>query len=185
MPCTGLRAHQADFASYQEIIRVWVKRLVNEFLADIRPVGIGRVDERYTEGNGAPQHANCLIEVAGWTPDARAGDAHRAEAKPHNRPLAVDSKRAGVRGDPRRTSSPRCHVGSHLNSKFKSVIRHPADNRSRPTGSSTVPEQMTLPLPWEPWNSTGPHVESANLGLVQDDGELGRGWRSFAHQSAW
>jgi hypothetical protein len=59
-----------------------VKGLCNQQLAGLWSIGISRVDEVDAELNGTSQNFAGVITIRRPTPNALAGDAHRAKAKP-------------------------------------------------------------------------------------------------------
>ena len=59
------------------------------------PVGVGGVDEVDAELGQAPQDGEGLVAVLGRTPDAVAGDAHRAVAEAGDLEVAADLEGAG------------------------------------------------------------------------------------------
>src|ERR1019366_1801933 len=60
-----------------EALRVRVQRLPDQFFSDIRSVGVGGVDEIHPELDRAPEHADRLVVIARWAPNARSGELHR------------------------------------------------------------------------------------------------------------
>src|ERR1044072_4838204 len=69
-----------------------MQRLRDQLFADFRTVRLGRVDEIHAELDRALEDANRFIAILRRTPDAFAGDAHRAEAEPVDREIAADGE---------------------------------------------------------------------------------------------
>jgi hypothetical protein len=70
-----------------------MERLADELLRQVRPVGIGSVDEVDAELRQALQRAYGLRLVFRRTPNAFSGDAHGAEAEAMDFDLAADLER--------------------------------------------------------------------------------------------
>ena len=97
VPHVGTRTHQAALGGDDEIVRVGVEGFGDEVLADLGPVGVGRVDEVDAQLHGAAQHSDGLVVVFGRTPDAGAGDAHGTEAEsPHRALTELEGAGGGV-----------------------------------------------------------------------------------------
>jgi hypothetical protein len=79
----------------QAIIRV--EHFLDEILADIGPVTVGRIDEVDAETGQAPERLDCSVVIRGRAPDAWSGDAHRTETQTINDQVAADGERAGSR----------------------------------------------------------------------------------------
>jgi hypothetical protein len=60
---------------------VRVEGLGEDQLTDVRPVGVGGVDEVDAKLDRPADHPDGLVPVPGLAPDARTGDPHRAEAE--------------------------------------------------------------------------------------------------------
>ena len=58
-----------------------MQRLGDQLLVDVRPVGVGGVEEIAAELVRAAQHAKGVRAVARRSPDVRSADAHGAEAE--------------------------------------------------------------------------------------------------------
>src|ERR1700737_1827189 len=76
---------KTGFGRDQKIGRIWMQRLGDETLGNYRTVGVGRVDEIDSQLDRAPQDSDRLGMVGRFSPDARAGELHRAEPEPGNR----------------------------------------------------------------------------------------------------
>src|SRR5206468_3208430 len=61
-------------------------------LADMRAVRLRRVDEVHAELDGAAEHRQRFGAVARRTPDAFAGDPHRAETEAANIEVAAEGE---------------------------------------------------------------------------------------------
>jgi hypothetical protein len=71
-----------------------IECFADELLRDIRPIGICGVDEIDAELRDALQRPQRFRSIFGRTPDAAAGDAHRAEAEAMDLGIAADLERA-------------------------------------------------------------------------------------------
>ena len=71
---------------------VRVQRFADQFLGDIRAVGVGGVDEVDAEFDGAAQDANAFVAVVGRTPDTLSGQAHGAESQAVHCEVAADAE---------------------------------------------------------------------------------------------
>src|SRR5437868_11638387 len=81
---------KARFGRNQKIGRIRMERLGEETLGNFGPVGVGGVDEIDSQLDRALQDGNCLGMVGRFSPDAGAGESHRAETEPANRDVATD-----------------------------------------------------------------------------------------------
>jgi hypothetical protein len=73
--------HQTGLGGDEQLLRIRVQRLADDLLADVRPVAVRRVDEVDAEVDRPAQYPDALGPVGRLTPDARSGQAHRAEAE--------------------------------------------------------------------------------------------------------
>ena len=71
-----------------------MQRLADQFLGDVRAVGVGGVDEVDAELDGAAQHADAFVVVVRRAPDTLAGQAHGAESEAVDREVAADAERS-------------------------------------------------------------------------------------------
>ena len=90
-PLTGSRPRQAAFRRDNEPFRIRMKRLGDQQFAGFRPVSIGRVDQVHTEFDRASQNFERIVAVSRPTPNAFAGDAHRAKAEAIDREIAAQT----------------------------------------------------------------------------------------------
>ena len=97
---------EADLGGDDEVVRVRVQRLADQRVGDVRAVGVGGVDERDAQFDGAPQHADRLRRIVRVAPDTLAGELHRAVAEPVHRQVAAE--REGARGTGEGLAG-RCH----------------------------------------------------------------------------
>jgi hypothetical protein len=67
--------------------------LGDQALADLRAVRVGRVDQVHPQLDDAAQQPLGLVGVVRRSPDAVAGDPHRAEAQPAHLEIAADRER--------------------------------------------------------------------------------------------
>ena len=88
-PETGLGGDQHAFIGMQ--------RLVDQQLRHVGPVGVGRVDKVDAEIGQALERAQRFRAVGRRAPNARAGDAHGAEAEAIDLDIAADLEAAGLR----------------------------------------------------------------------------------------
>lgn len=106
---------EATLCRDHQPLRIRVQRLGDEFLGHVWPVRVGRVDEIHSELDGAPKHADRFFLVRRRPENARASDAHGAQAHAIDDEIAAerDAPRAGRgRGAGilvRRTLMVRCH----------------------------------------------------------------------------
>src|SRR5450432_3977467 len=89
-PVVGPRSLKTGFGRDQKIGRIWMQRLGDKTLGDYWPVRIGRIDEIDSQVDRAPQDGDRFRMVAWFSPDAGAGELHRAEAEPANGNVATD-----------------------------------------------------------------------------------------------
>ncbi len=89
-PAARPRPGQPALAGDDQVIGVGVQRLGDQGLADIGPVGVGRVDEVDSQFDGAAQRRLGPLPVRRLAPDAVAGDPHRAEAQPVDGEVPAD-----------------------------------------------------------------------------------------------
>ena len=94
-PAPGAGAQQPALGGDHEAVGVRVQRLGDELLAHPRPVAVGGVDEVDAQLDGAAQHAPGLAAIGRVADDARAGDAHRAEAEAVHGEVAADGDGPG------------------------------------------------------------------------------------------
>ena len=77
-------------------LAIGVKRLLDQRFGEIRPVGIGGVDEVDAEFRQALEGPQGFRAVFRRSPDAPPDNAHRAEAQPIDREGASDLKATGL-----------------------------------------------------------------------------------------
>ena len=75
-----------------EPVRIRVQRLADQFLGDVRAVGVRGVDEVDAELDEAAQHADAFVGVGRRAPDALARQAHRAESEAVDGEVAADGE---------------------------------------------------------------------------------------------
>src|SRR6267143_931883 len=75
---------KAGFGRDQKVGGIWMKRLGDETLANFGAVGIGGVDEIDSQLDRASQDCDRLGMIVRFSPDAIAGELHRAEAESVN-----------------------------------------------------------------------------------------------------
>ena len=78
-----------------EDVAVGMQRFADQLLGDIRPIGIGGVDEVHAELGQALQRADRFGPVGRLAPNSAAGDAHRAEAEAVDLDIAADPEGTG------------------------------------------------------------------------------------------
>jgi len=84
-----------------------VEGLGDQPFADLRTIGVGRIDQVDTELERPAQDALALLAILWFSPDALTGDPHGAKAKAIHRQIAskIDrSRKRGVDG-----GGPLCH----------------------------------------------------------------------------
>ena len=74
--------------------RIGVQRLGDLELVDVRPVRVGRVDQRDAELDDSPQHRERALPVVGPADDPGAAQAHRAVAEASHLELAGERERS-------------------------------------------------------------------------------------------
>ena len=79
-PLIRTGAHEPGLGGDDQTLRVGVKRLRDELLADIGPVGVGGIDEVHAELHGALQNTLRFFAILGRAPDTVTGKAHRADS---------------------------------------------------------------------------------------------------------
>jgi hypothetical protein len=75
-----------------------MQRLTDQIFRNIGAVGVGGIDKIHADFRQPPQRAEDFGAILRLTPDAIAGDAHGAEAKPVNFDVAADLEAAGFAG---------------------------------------------------------------------------------------
>src|SRR6266566_7396318 len=81
---------KAGFGRDQKASRIWMQRLGDKTFAHFGTVGIGSVDEIDSQLQRATQDCDCLGMIGRFSPDAIAGELHRAEPEPANWNIATD-----------------------------------------------------------------------------------------------
>src|SRR5580692_2195214 len=81
VPASLGRNHQAR--------RVRKQRFGNQFLADVRAIGIRGVDKLYAKFHGTTKNRQCAFSIFWRAPNAFAGKAHRPVTETMNRDLAA------------------------------------------------------------------------------------------------
>src|SRR5665213_2327029 len=112
------KAREPRLRCNHEALRVGVQRLPDQFFSDIRSVGVGGVDEVHPELDRATEHADRLVVIARWAPNARSGQLHRPIPETIDRELAAEAKRARPLGG----------------EEFRGHLVHPFDRRHRRRG---------------------------------------------------
>src|SRR6476661_2847467 len=69
---------------------IGIKCFTDELLRDIRPIGVGAVDEIDPELGNSLEGSDRLCSIDGRTPDTGAGEAHRPEAEAVDLGIAAD-----------------------------------------------------------------------------------------------
>jgi len=100
-PLTRAGAQKAGLRGELDAV-IGMQRLGDELLGDVGAVGLGGVDEVDTELGEPLEHGDGLVVVGRRSPDALAGDAHRAEAEAGDLEVPADLERARGRRS-------RCH----------------------------------------------------------------------------
>ena len=90
---------EAALGGDREALGIGMERLGDQFLADLRAVGVGGVDQVDAELERAAQDREGFLVVGRRSPDALAGDPHRAEAQPAYLELAEAEGADGLVGD--------------------------------------------------------------------------------------
>src|SRR5882672_9675577 len=85
-PLVRSRAIPSTLRRDDKVLRVRRQRFRDQFFADIRTIGVSRVDEIDSQLNGSSKYSNCGGGILRWSPDSVARNAHRPESK------AVDDK---------------------------------------------------------------------------------------------
>ena len=81
---------KAGFGRDQKVGRIWMKRFGDETLRDLRAVRVGGVDEIDPQLHRPLQDGHRLGMVGRFSPDAGAGELHRAESESANGNVATD-----------------------------------------------------------------------------------------------
>ena len=85
----------ADLAHEDEVLGIGVQRGVDQLVRDVGPVVLGGVDVVDAQLDGPAQDGERRLPVAWWTPDARTGELHRAEADAGHRAPGQHRRAAG------------------------------------------------------------------------------------------
>jgi hypothetical protein len=91
-PLARTVAQQPALGRDHEVFGIWAQRLRDEALAHERSVRVGGVDQVDAELDRASQHRDRLVVVRRFTPDARTGDAHRAEPESVHGKVAAEAE---------------------------------------------------------------------------------------------
>src|SRR5580765_761229 len=86
---------KSSFCRDQQIFRIRMQGLGNNFLTYVRPVGIGRVDEIDSQLHGSAKNPDCLIPILRFAPDSLARDSHRSKAQAIYLKIAPNPEMAG------------------------------------------------------------------------------------------
>ena len=97
LPLSWPWPQQPTLGRDHELLRIGVEGLGDQSLADLRPIGIGGVDEVDAELQRAAQHPLALLAIGRLAPDPFPGDTHSAEPKPIDRHIAADVDGSGKR----------------------------------------------------------------------------------------
>src|SRR5438132_2831744 len=98
LPLMRPRTVVATLGRDHETFRIRIERLGDQLLADVRSVGFRRVNQVDPQLDGALQRRDRFRTIARRPPDAVAGNAHGAEAKPVNREVSAQKKGAAKHG---------------------------------------------------------------------------------------
>src|SRR5690606_35762339 len=98
LPVTGTMSGEAALGGDDHVLRVRVQHLAQQVLAHEGAVRVGGVDEVHAQLGQAGERALGFGGVLWVAPDARAGDAHGAEAKAVDRQVAADEEGAAGGG---------------------------------------------------------------------------------------
>ena len=94
LPAPGARAREAALGRDHEVGRIRVQGLGDQPLARLGAVGVRGVDEVHVELHDAAQQRDRAVAILRLSPDARAGDPHRAEAQPAHGHVAAERQLA-------------------------------------------------------------------------------------------
>src|ERR1700704_1464645 len=83
-PFVRPRPLKTGFGRDQKIGWIWMQRLSDETLGNLGPVRVGGVGELDSHFPRPPQDSNRLGMIGRFSPNAGAGELHRAEAEPAN-----------------------------------------------------------------------------------------------------
>ena len=98
-PLARALAGQAGLGRDDHVVGVRVQRLAQQVLGDVGAVGVGGVEEGDPDLDGPTQHGDRLGVVARRTPDALAGQLHRAVAEAYDGQVAAELEGAGRCGE--------------------------------------------------------------------------------------
>ena len=93
IPLIRTGPHVPALGGDQEVLGIGMQGLGNQLLAHVRAVGVGGVDQVDAQLHRTAENGDRLIVVCRGSPDAFAGDPHRAEPEAADRVLA-DPQRA-------------------------------------------------------------------------------------------
>ena len=96
LPGPGTR--QPALGRDHEVVGVGMQRLRDQLLAHFGPVGVGGVDEVDVQLDDAAQHRDRAVAVLRLSPDALAGDPHRAVAQAAHGHVPAERQLAGGGG---------------------------------------------------------------------------------------
>src|SRR6266576_695470 len=89
-PFVRPRALKTGFGRDQKAGGIWMQRLGDETLGNFGPVRVGCVDQVDSQLNRAPKDSDRLGMIPRLSPNALAGELHRAEAESVNGNVATD-----------------------------------------------------------------------------------------------
>src|SRR5271167_1639441 len=92
-PAAWAGPREPAFARDHQPCRIRVQGLGDQRLADSRPVGIGGVDKGHSLFDGSAKQCDRFPLVAGKSPNARAGNAHRTKSETANRRASLERQR--------------------------------------------------------------------------------------------
>ena len=86
---------KTDLGGDPQAVPVGVQGLGQELLADVRPEGIGGVNEVNAEFDGAADDGDGGLAVRRFAPDAVPDNAHGAESEAVDGPQVLEADRGG------------------------------------------------------------------------------------------
>ncbi len=97
-PFSGAGAVEAAFRRDDEVAGIWMQRLGDQFLTDVRSIRFGGIDEIHAELDGPAEDGKTLLAVLRRPPHTVSGQSHGAEAEAVVGKVAPEGERAGLRG---------------------------------------------------------------------------------------
>src|SRR5258708_6223405 len=95
-PLVGASTQKTPLSRDDQAFRIGVERFGNERLGYLWSVGISGIEQVHSQFKGVAQDGDSFLLVSRWSPDARACEAHSAEAETIHRQVSANRKCSAV-----------------------------------------------------------------------------------------